>query len=64
MQDVKGSNPSRLSGADKIPLLRGDSSYRTQDAALQASPGGSWARLTPQLRRVANHLRERSIFIS
>lgn len=42
MQDVKGSDPSRLSGGDKIPLLGDASSCRTQDAALQASPCGSW----------------------
>lgn len=38
MQDVKGPHLSRLSGGDKVPLLRDDSD-RTQDAALQASPG-------------------------
>lgn len=42
MQDVKGSDPSRLSGGDKIPLLGDASSCRTQDAALQAPPCGSW----------------------
>lgn len=46
---VLGSNPRRLLDGEIILLLKDKSSFRTQDAALQACPGSSWANFMLQL---------------